>query len=56
VIGLAELPRRQEDVYHSNVETKNVDRGSWSSHVGDGSWELGVGGTRSNSQLEEVQQ
>ncbi|MDQ2998136.1 MAG: hypothetical protein M3R61_13930, partial [Chloroflexota bacterium] len=30
VIGLTELPRRLEDVYLSIVESKNVDRGSWS--------------------------
>src|SRR6185295_12642886 len=38
VIGLAELPRRLEDVYLSIVEAKNVDRGSWSDDVGDGRW------------------
>jgi ABC-2 type transport system ATP-binding protein len=30
VIALTELPRRLEDVYLSIVESKSVDRGSWS--------------------------
>jgi ABC-2 type transport system ATP-binding protein len=51
VVALAELPRRLEDVYLSIVEEKSVDRGSWSSAAETKSWELGAGGTPSNSQL-----
>jgi len=63
VIGLAELPRRLEDVYLSIVEAKSVDRGSWSDDTGDGGWGMRDGEEpriphppSPIPQLEEVQQ
>jgi hypothetical protein len=63
VIALAELPRRLEDVYLSIVESKNVDRGSWSAAgdlgLGTREWEKESPNPQSpipNPKLEEVQQ